>query len=182
MSRIRRFIKRYSGHFLHIMIEEHFAWLVRSLPGPLGVFARAGFYRLLFAKLESFAITYPGSYLTHCYGLRVGGGFSANTGALIDARGGIQIGNDVLVGPYAVINSSEHAHKQLELPMNAVDHILAPVQIGNDLWISTHAVVTGGVTIGRGAVIAAGAVVTRDVPDFAIVGGVPDAVISHRNA
>ncbi|MEO1936810.1 MAG: acyltransferase [Myxococcales bacterium] len=180
MSRIQRFVKRYSGHLIHLTLEEHLAWLVRSLPGPLGVFARWGFYRMLFAKLESLAIFYPGVYLTHCYGIRVGCGLSVNTGALIDGRGGISIGNDVLIGPYVVINSSEHAHKQLDVPMTSVDHIMAPVRIGDDVWIGAHTVITGGVEIGSGAVVAAGAVVTRDVPPFAIVGGVPATIIGDR--
>lgn len=180
MSRIQRFVKRYSGHLIHLTLEDHLAWLVRSLPGPLGVFARWGFYRMLFAKLESLAIFYPGVYLTHCYGIRVGCGLSVNTGALIDGRGGISIGNDVLIGPYVVINSSEHAHKQLDVPMTSVDHIMAPVRIGDDVWIGAHTVITGGVEIGSGAVVAAGAVVTRDVPPFAIVGGVPATIIGDR--
>jgi acetyltransferase-like isoleucine patch superfamily enzyme len=167
---------------MHLAVEEHLAWLVRSLPGPVGVVARWGFYRLLFAKLRSFAIFYPGVYLTHSYGMRVGSGFSVNTGALLDGRGGIRIGNDVLVGPYAVITSSDHAHEQLDLPMTSVDHVMAPVCIGDDVWIGAHAVVTGGVEIGNGAVVAAGAVVTRDVPAYAIVGGVPATVIGDRRA
>jgi acetyltransferase-like isoleucine patch superfamily enzyme len=180
MSRIQRFRKRYSGHLMHLIIEEHLAWLIRSIPGPVGVLARWGFYRMLFAKLESFAIFYPGVYLTHSYGIRVGSGFSVNTGALVDGRGGVEIGNDVLVGPYAVINSSDHSHKQLDLPMTSVDHVMTPVKIGNDVWIGAHVVVTGGVEIGSGAVIAAGAVVTRDVPPYAIAGGIPATIIGDR--
>jgi acetyltransferase-like isoleucine patch superfamily enzyme len=57
---------------------------------------------------------------------------------------------------------------------------LAPVTIGHDVWIGTHALVLDGVKIGTGAVIAAGAVVTRDVPDYAIVGGVPARLIRYR--
>ncbi len=55
-----------------------------------------------------------------------------------------------------------------------------PVTIGNDVWIGANAVVMGGVTVGDGAVIAAGAVVTHDVPPYAIVGGVPAKVIRYR--
>jgi acetyltransferase-like isoleucine patch superfamily enzyme len=180
MSRVQRFVKRYSGRLVHLMLEEHLAWLFRSLPGPVGVFARSGFYRLLFDKMQSLAIIYPGAYLTHCYGISAGSGLSINTGALIDGRGGIQIGNDVLIGPYAVINSSEHAHKQLEVPMTHTDHVMAPVRIGDDVWIGAHVVVTGGVEIGSGAVIAAGAVVTSDIPPYAIAGGVPARIIGDR--
>jgi acetyltransferase-like isoleucine patch superfamily enzyme len=56
----------------------------------------------------------------------------------------------------------------------------APVNVGNDVWIGTAAVIRGGVTIGDGAIIGAGAVVTRDVPAYAIVGGVPAKLIRNR--
>lgn len=55
-----------------------------------------------------------------------------------------------------------------------------PVKIGNDVWIGVRAVILGGVQIGDGAVIGAGAVVTKDVPDFAIVAGVPAKIIRYR--
>lgn len=58
--------------------------------------------------------------------------------------------------------------------------ISRPVFIGNDVWIGDHAIVMGGVKIGDGAVVAAGAVVTKDVPPYAIVGGVPARVIKFR--
>ncbi len=55
-----------------------------------------------------------------------------------------------------------------------------PINIGNDVWIGTKAIILDGVNIGNGAVIAAGAVVTKDVPEYAIVGGVPAKIIKHR--
>jgi len=60
------------------------------------------------------------------------------------------------------------------------EEITAPPQIGSDVWIGAHAVILQGVSIGHGAVIAAGAVVTRDVPPYAVVGGVPAKVIKMR--
>lgn len=177
---IQRFMQKYKGHLFHLWCEETLGWIVRSLPGLFGMALRWGLYRLLFAELKSFCTIYPGVYFTHTYGLKVGRGFSPNSGALIDARGGIDIGDHVMVGPYAVIASSNHAHHQTDAPIASVDHVMAPVKIGNDVWIGAHAVVTGGVTIGNGVVVSAGAVVTKDVADYQIVGGVPARVIGLR--
>lgn len=58
--------------------------------------------------------------------------------------------------------------------------ISEPVRIGNDVWIGNRAVIMGGVTVGDGAIVAAGAVVTKDVPPYAVVGGVPARVIKYR--
>lgn len=55
-----------------------------------------------------------------------------------------------------------------------------PVSIGNDVWIGSRAIIMGGITIGNGAVVGAGAIVTKDVPSYAIVGGVPAKVIRYR--
>jgi acetyltransferase-like isoleucine patch superfamily enzyme len=180
MNPIIRFFKKYRAHIFHLWCEELFGWLFRSLPGLFGMVLRWGLYRLLFAELKSFCTIYAGVYLTHTYGLKVGRGFSPNTGALIDARGGIEIGDHVMVGPHAVIVSSNHDFQQTDVPMAAVDHVMAPVKIGNDVWIGVHAVITGGVTIGNGVVVSAGAVVTKDVADYQIVGGVPAKVIGSR--
>ena len=141
---------------------------------------RWGLYRLLFKELKSFPLIYPNVILTHTYGLAVGKSFSINSGALIDARGGVTIGDSVMVGPYAVLISSEHDFKQLETAMSNRNHVLKPVVIGDDVWIGAHAVIIAGITIGNGAVISAGAVVTRDVGAYQIVGGVPAKVIGNR--
>lgn len=62
------------------------------------------------------------------------------------------------------------------------DYESQPVTIGNDVWIASHVLVVGGITIGDGAIVAAGAVVTKDVPPYAIVGGVPAKIIRYRFA
>ena len=181
MHIIKRFMFRYKGHLFHLWCEESFGWIVRSLPGLIGMLLRWGLYRMLFAELKSFCTIYPGVYLTHTYGIRAGRSFSPNSGALLDGRGGIDIGDHVMVGPYAVIVSSNHAFRQTDAPMATVDHVMAPVKIGNDVWIGAHAVIAGGVVIGNGVVVSAGAVVTKDVADYQIVGGVPARVIGERN-
>lgn len=180
MHPLVRFIRQYNKRLLFLWVEEVFGWLLRSLPGFIPGLLRYGFYRMMFKRLKSFALIYPGVRVTHSHGISAGRSFSINSGALIDGRGGVAIGDHVMIGPYAVIVSSDHDFRQIEKPMTACDHILKPVTIGNDVWIGARAVICAGITIGNGAVVAAGAVVTVDVNDFEIVGGVPAEVIGTR--
>lgn len=91
------------------------------------------------------------------------------------------LGNYCSVSSGVWINPQEHP-----LHRFSTSHLLVPteknarVNIGNDVWIALNAVILHGVTVGDGAVIAAGAVVTRDVPAYAIVGGVPAKIIGYR--
>jgi acetyltransferase-like isoleucine patch superfamily enzyme len=179
-SPFNRFMNKYARHLLHLWVEEWFGWIVRSVPFMLGFGLRALYGKLLFKKLQGMPLIYPGVHFTHSYGLSIGSGFSINTGALIDGRGGILIHDNVMVGPNVVIVSSTHDFQQTETPMNKKDHILAPVEICDDVWIGANAVIMGGIKINRGAVIGAGAVVTHDVPEYKIVGGVPAKVIGER--
>jgi len=91
----------------------------------------------------------------------------------------IEIGSDCMIAPFVYIVDSDHAIERSK-PMNQQPNITAPIRIGNDVWIATGAKILRGVTVGNGAVIAAGAVVKDDVPSFAIVGGVPARQIGER--
>lgn len=106
-------------------------------------------------------------------GIRGEGSVGRGTGlhdAYLDARGGIFIGRRVIVGNQVMILTAGHKFEEGE-DRTAVT--LAPVRIHDDVWIGSRAVILGGVTIGRGAVVGAGAVVTRDVPPACLVAGVP---------
>jgi acetyltransferase-like isoleucine patch superfamily enzyme len=125
---------------------------------------------------------YPGVYLAHTYGISFGKHCSVNSGAQLDGRGGISIGDYVMIGPHAVIVSSQHRFDDCSVPMAQRDHELQPTTIGDDVWIGAHAVIVGGITIGRGAVVAAGSIVTKDVGEYDIVAGVPARVVRNRKA
>ena len=103
-----------------------------------------------------------------------------NRGTIITARAPVSIGNDVLIGPYVVINSGNHVTKRIDVPINQQGHIAAPICIGSDVWIGAHVCVLQGVTIGDGAVIGAGAVVTNDIPPFSVAMGVPARIVRTR--
>jgi len=180
MHVIRRFTKRYGTHLPHLWIEEVVGGLLRSIPGYTALVARGWFYRRMFKKLGASAIFYPGVHISHSYGIRAGNSLAINSGAILDGRGGLTLGDHVMIGPHAVIVTSDHDHQQTDKPMMQMDHVIRPVSIGSDVWIGAQAVISAGVTIGNGAVVAAGAVVTDDVTDWAVVGGVPAKVIGNR--
>lgn len=92
------------------------------------------------------------------------------------------MGDYVLMGPEVIIYSSMHEYNNLEIPiMMSGAKEKKPVVIGNDVWIGARSIIMPGVKIGNHAIIGSGAVVTHDIPDYAIVGGVPAKIIKYRN-
>ena len=91
------------------------------------------------------------------------------------------IGSDVMMGPDCVIYTRNHCFDRLDIPMREQGYgPVEPVEIGDDCWIGGRVTILPGVHVGNGAVIAAGAVVTKDVPPYAVVGGVPAKIIYNR--
>ena len=109
-------------------------------------------------------------------------GDNSGIGVNCKVRGPLQIGDNVMMGPEVVILTSTHNIDRVDIPMINQGSTIKPVVIGNDVWIGTRVIIMPGVKIGNGVVIGAGAVVTKDVPDYAIVGGVPAKVIKYRNS
>lgn len=105
---------------------------------------------------------------------------------LVATRATITIGSDVMFGPEVTIRGGNHRFDLPGLPMIAVtDTMKLPehdqgVVIEDDVWIGTRAIVLHGVTVGRGSVVGAGSVVTRSVPEYAIVAGSPARVVRNR--
>ncbi len=108
--------------------------------------------------------------------LRLGERVFVNSGCKFQDQGGIVIGDDVLIGHNVVIATLNHALD----PEHRGDIEPRPVHIGDKVWIGANATLLPGVTIGEGAVVAAGAVVTKDVAPRTVVGGVPARVIREN--
>ena len=102
---------------------------------------------------------------------------------MINSRGigEIKIGKNVLIGPNSVIRSNNHNFKIFQKPINQQGMSEGKITIEDDVWIGAIVVILPNVIIGKGSIVAAGAVVTSNVETFSIVGGVPAKVIGLRN-
>ena len=105
----------------------------------------------------------------------IGKNFLANYNVSILDRAPVRIGDYVMIGPHTLIATVNHPIS----PMGRRKHlsVAKPVTIGNDVWIGGNVTILPGVTIGNNVIVAAGAVVTKDVPDNSLVGGVPAKLI-----
>jgi acetyltransferase-like isoleucine patch superfamily enzyme len=115
-------------------------------------------------------------------GLVVGNNSNIGAYCYIGCSGGIRIGNNVMMSPRVSLYAENHNFSDTDRPMKEQGVTRAPIVIEDDCWIASHAVVLAGVTIGRGSIVAAGSVVTDDVPPYSIVAGVPARVIRSRLA
>lgn len=125
----------------------------------------------------------PSSYYGHQAGEGLTIGARSCVGALswIGASGHVSIGVDVLMGPRVTILPENHVFDSLDLPIKSQGVERRRVVIEDDCWIGAGATILSGVRIGRGSIVAAGAVVARDVAPRSVVGGVPARLIKSRD-
>lgn len=175
--------------------------LVKYLPGKLGNLIRKKYYSHKLFSDKEFSIS-TNVTLSGIINMKIGSGFIASSGVrllsfqngvieigknvsfnydcyLSSYRGKVIIGDNVLFGPFVVVVNDNHNFKKGQL-IRDQDLESKDIIIGNDVWIGARAVILAGTTIGDGAVIAAGAVVTKDVAPYTIVGGVPAKKIKDR--
>jgi acetyltransferase-like isoleucine patch superfamily enzyme len=147
------------------------------IPGLTGVFLRRAFYNLVFPRLEkdvciSFGVIF--SHATAALGKTV---FIGPFCCL----GDITLEDDVLIGSHVSIanGGSQHGTERLDIPMREQPGTWPRITIGQDTWIGDRAVILADV--GKKCLIAAGAVVTKPIPDYAVAAGVPARVVRYRN-
>lgn len=160
---------------------------LKHLPATNGTFPMRSVVRRLRSFVGKYLFDKCGSNINIERGADFGKGngieIGDNSGLGINCyvRGPLIIGKDVMMGPDVMIFHGDHAMSRRDIPMRLQgDSISKPVIIGDDVWIGARSIILKGVRIGKGAVIAAGAVVSKDVPEYAIVGGVPARVIKYR--
>jgi acetyltransferase-like isoleucine patch superfamily enzyme len=112
--------------------------------------------------------------------LSIGSNVSIGKSAMLQCIGGITVGNNVMIAHGSQIISAGHRITDAGESMRFSGLDIAPIVIEDDVWIGAGAIVLPGVTIGKGSVVAAGAVVTKDVEPDSIVAGIPAALIRKR--
>lgn len=112
--------------------------------------------------------------------LSIGYNVSINDNFWVNAAGGVEIGNNVLIGPSVIIHSANHNFSRIDIPINKQGHTKEKVIIKDNVWIGARVTILPGVTIGKSAILAAGSVITKDVEPYTIVGGVPAKIIKRR--
>lgn len=114
--------------------------------------------------------------------INIGDHVSINPFCVLYGHGGLSIGEGVRIAAHVVIIPANHLFADTERFIYRQGISRLGIRIEDDVWIGAGARILDGVTVGKGAIVAAGAVVTRDVPPYAIVGGVPAKVIKYRGA
>jgi acetyltransferase-like isoleucine patch superfamily enzyme len=135
---------------------------------------RAVFSDLIGHKVDASFALIPPFYTTGGEDIRVGRNVFINQNCTMYDLGGIDIADDVMIGPNVSIITSSHP---LEPSQRRAFVIAKPVVIGRNVWLAAGATILGGVTVGENSVVAAGAVVTRNVPRNSLVGGNPAKLI-----
>lgn len=132
------------------------------------------------AKVGKRVVYYRGVWIFTGRNLEVGDDVDFARNVLITSDGGVKVGDRTLVGYGAMIISRNHRIPVGGSRIFGAGHVPAPVEIGKDAWIGACAVILPGSSVGEGAVVAAGSVVTRDIPAFEIWGGAPARFIRSR--
>lgn len=140
------------------------------------------YFRLLFYSLAGVKIgegsrIHVGARFFYPANIKIGKGSIIGDNVFLDGRDKLIIGDHVDIASSVMIYNSEH-------DINSVDFhaIIAPVEIGDYVFLGPRVIILPGVKIGKGAIVAAGAVVTKDVAEYMIVGGVPAEVIGERKS
>lgn len=157
------------------LINKTFRLLVHSLS-----YIRTQFWRIFVKKIGKNVDIMGGVIIMSPQKLVIGHDVLINAYSVIGAQRGITIGNYVMLGYHVNLASVGHSYTNPNLPIKLQGEYGAPITIEDDVWIGANATILPGVKIGKGAIVGANAVVTKNVNPYSIVGGIPAKHIKYR--
>lgn len=161
---------------LRVKLFEHY----RNTKGLKGLGIRYALLKTLAKSCGNNVSIHPNVFIFSPDNLELGNNISIHPMCYIEAAGGIHIGDDVSIAHASTILSVNHKYEDLNMPIKDQGLEFCNTIICNNVWIGARTVVLAGITIGSGAIIAAGAVVSKNVKENNIVAGVPARIIKER--
>lgn len=159
-----------------------FLLIFRNFPGYTGLFLRYIFLKNSIKKIGTNVSVHPGVYFKNIKAMEIGNDVSIHPMCYFEAGGGIKIGNEVSIAHNASFLSYNHDWKNESLPIKYNLLVPGKIEIKDDVWIGCGVRVLAGTTIHSRSIIAAGAVVNKNVKSHTIVGGIPARVIKDINS
>ncbi len=159
---------------------NYFIKLIRNWESTLSYGIRYILYFKTLNRIGSKVIIFPHVYILFPENISIGTGVSIHQFSYFDASGGIEIGSEVMIGHGVTIMTNSHNYNRIDISMKSQNVRHKKVNIGDDVWIGAKSTILMGVNVGKGAIIGANSVVTKNIPEYSIVGGVPAKVISVR--
>ena len=153
---------------------------LRNTPTQVGIGLRYILAKRLTNECGKAVAIMTGCYILHADHLTLGEYVSIHPMCYLECVGGLVIGSNVALSHGVSIITHEHDYLQTDQPMKDAPVILKPVIIEDDVWVGAGSRILAGVIIGRGSVVGAGSVVTKSVPEYTVVAGVPAREISKR--
>lgn len=173
---IKRIIKDVLS-FVYDLILKNFP--SKNSPHSIGCRLRICYLSNFFKSTGKLVNIQPGVHFEGLHNISIGDYSGIGRNSIIIASCKLIIGQNVMIAPELIVFTANHEMKK-DLPMIHQSITIAPVTIGNDVWIGARVTILAGVSVGDGAIIAAGAVVTKSVEPYSIVGGIPARPIGTR--
>ena len=163
-----------------IEIKEWIYAVISLIPGHTGEFVRRKYFLRCFKKCGQDLTMATCVTIRNPQKLEIADNVYIMQYVFINAGGKVSIGKHTIIGPHVKIWSVNHKFDRIDMPIWDQGWNVAPVDIENDVWIGTGAIILPGVTIGKGSIIGAGAVISKSVPNCSIVVGNPGKIIGSR--
>lgn len=185
LRRIFRTLEEYEMRLVRLLAVLGYYGFARRLPASDNIFSkwtrpiRRVFCRQMFTSMGEQVNIEQGARFGTGENIEIGDCSGLGRNCLVSGK--VKIGNSVMIGPDVMLLARSHRFDRTDIPMAAQgEGEMRPIVIHDDVWIGARALILPGVTVGEGAIVGAGAVVTKSVPPFAVVGGNPAKIIKWR--